>query len=113
MRLGITGHRGLTPDIERQVRQLLDEALRNEDPAELTGVSCTWGSLSRPQPCIQVRHQCCDADCSGGRPLGSAQGPVMNRQATVQVSLPVSRAPRSPGPFWATAASNWSAIRVS
>ncbi|MFF7638467.1 hypothetical protein ACFZB9_35770 [Kitasatospora sp. NPDC008050] len=40
MRIGITGHRGLTADIEREVRQLLEEALRTEDPAELTGVSC-------------------------------------------------------------------------
>ncbi|TQF07424.1 hypothetical protein E6W39_18025 [Kitasatospora acidiphila] len=38
--MGITGHRGLSAYVERQVRQLLHEALRNEDPAELTGVSC-------------------------------------------------------------------------
>jgi hypothetical protein len=40
MRIGITGHRGLTAEVEQQVRQLLEEALRDEDPAELTAVSC-------------------------------------------------------------------------
>jgi hypothetical protein len=40
MRIGITGHRGLSTDIELQVRQLIDEVLRDADPAELTGVSC-------------------------------------------------------------------------
>ncbi|MGW2631743.1 hypothetical protein ACWC2K_20730 [Streptomyces chattanoogensis] len=40
MRVGITGHRGLSAKVERQVRAMLDEAVRGYDPAELVGVSC-------------------------------------------------------------------------
>ncbi|MFE2247309.1 hypothetical protein [Streptomyces lavendulae] len=40
MRVGITGHRGLGADIERQVRDLLDSAVRGGDGADLVGVSC-------------------------------------------------------------------------
>jgi hypothetical protein len=40
MRVGITGHRGLDEDIERQVRALLDEAVSRYDAAELVAVSC-------------------------------------------------------------------------
>ncbi|MGW2255965.1 hypothetical protein ACWCXH_38345 [Kitasatospora sp. NPDC001660] len=39
MRIGITGHRGLNDDVERQVRQLLAAAL-DEQPGPLTGISC-------------------------------------------------------------------------
>ncbi|MGW5234514.1 hypothetical protein ACWEQU_20025 [Streptomyces nodosus] len=40
MRLGITGHRGLSAQVERTVRNALDDELRKCDPAELLGVSC-------------------------------------------------------------------------
>ncbi|UKY54938.1 hypothetical protein [Streptomyces inhibens] len=40
MRVGITGHRGLDQDVERQVRGLLDDAVREWEPAELVAVSC-------------------------------------------------------------------------
>ncbi|MFB6440388.1 hypothetical protein ACFCVY_27055 [Streptomyces sp. NPDC056411] len=40
MRVGITGHRGLGTEVERRVRDVLDQALDGYDPAELVGVSC-------------------------------------------------------------------------
>ncbi|MFI9328592.1 hypothetical protein ACIGZJ_13730 [Kitasatospora sp. NPDC052868] len=40
MRIGITGHRGLAPKVEEQVRQLLEGALAGEDSSLLTVVSC-------------------------------------------------------------------------
>ncbi|MFE6049363.1 hypothetical protein ACFQ6N_01240 [Kitasatospora sp. NPDC056446] len=39
MRIGITGHRGLTGDVEQQVRELLDAAVRACDGPDLTAVS--------------------------------------------------------------------------
>ncbi|WP_405538230.1 hypothetical protein [Streptomyces antimycoticus] len=39
MRLGITGHRGLSPETERLVRRALQEELARYGP-DLTGVSC-------------------------------------------------------------------------
>jgi hypothetical protein len=40
MRVGITGHRGLSNDVERQVRQLIAAVIREYDPSDLTGISC-------------------------------------------------------------------------
>jgi hypothetical protein len=40
MRVGITGHRGLSTQVEEQVRTLLAAQVRQYDPAELIGVSC-------------------------------------------------------------------------
>ena len=40
MRIGITGHRGLSRGVEQQVRQLLGEAVRELDPTDLVGISC-------------------------------------------------------------------------
>ncbi|MDI3422948.1 hypothetical protein QIT00_31140 [Streptomyces sp. B-S-A12] len=40
MRLGITGHRGLSAQVERMVRDTLDKELEQYDAAELCGVSC-------------------------------------------------------------------------
>ncbi|MEV7598524.1 hypothetical protein AB0O91_14200 [Kitasatospora sp. NPDC089797] len=40
MRIGITGHRGLSAEMEEQVRQLLGSSLASEDPSTLTIVSC-------------------------------------------------------------------------
>ncbi|MEI5098414.1 hypothetical protein RB200_06745 [Streptomyces sp. PmtG] len=40
MRVGITGHRGLSPDVEQNVRAMLNEVLSAYDPADLVGVSC-------------------------------------------------------------------------
>ncbi|MDH6130427.1 hypothetical protein [Kitasatospora sp. GP82] len=40
MRVGITGHRGLTGELEQQVRQLLDQEVHGLDSTELTAVSC-------------------------------------------------------------------------
>ncbi|MFE3505400.1 hypothetical protein [Kitasatospora sp. NPDC059160] len=40
MRIGITGHRGLTAEIEEQVRQLLGSSLPREEPSSLTVLSC-------------------------------------------------------------------------
>ncbi len=40
MRIGITGHRGLSTDVEEQVRALLADQVKEYDPAELVGVSC-------------------------------------------------------------------------
>jgi hypothetical protein len=40
MRVGITGHRGLSEDVEQRVRAMLDEAVRGFDAADLTAVSC-------------------------------------------------------------------------
>ncbi|MFJ8478258.1 hypothetical protein [Kitasatospora sp. NPDC094011] len=40
MRIGITGHRGLTTEIEGQVRQLLGSSLASQEPSGLTVVSC-------------------------------------------------------------------------
>ncbi|MFE6688038.1 hypothetical protein ACFVFQ_16370 [Streptomyces sp. NPDC057743] len=40
MRVGITGHRGLGPDVERRVRSMLEAAVSAYEPAELVGISC-------------------------------------------------------------------------
>lgn len=40
MRVGITGHRGLSPEVEERVRAMLDEAVRGYDASELVAVSC-------------------------------------------------------------------------
>lgn len=40
MKIGITGHRGLPPDVEKLVRRMLVEAIYPYVPAELIGVSC-------------------------------------------------------------------------
>lgn len=40
MRVGITGHRGLSQEVEQQVRQLLENVVREFDAAELIGISC-------------------------------------------------------------------------
>jgi hypothetical protein len=40
MRVGITGHRGLSPEVEARVRHLLDDQVKTYRPAELIGVSC-------------------------------------------------------------------------
>ncbi|WP_406509068.1 hypothetical protein [Streptomyces sp. NBC_00212] len=40
MRVGITGHRGLSTDVEVQVRALLAEAVSGYDAGELVAVSC-------------------------------------------------------------------------
>ncbi|MFF2348430.1 hypothetical protein ACFVVL_01495 [Kitasatospora sp. NPDC058115] len=40
MRIGITGHRGLSAELEHEVRQLLADALPTEDAGGLTVVSC-------------------------------------------------------------------------
>lgn len=39
MRVGITGHRGLRPEVEERVRQLLDDTVKNL-AGDLVGVSC-------------------------------------------------------------------------
>ncbi|WP_210577660.1 hypothetical protein [Streptomyces sp. GESEQ-4] len=40
MRVGITGHRGLSAEVEERVRAMLDEAVRGYDTSELVAVSC-------------------------------------------------------------------------
>ncbi|MGW2743855.1 hypothetical protein [Streptomyces sp. NPDC001450] len=40
MRVGITGHRGLSADVEERVRGMLAEAVKEYDPADLVAVSC-------------------------------------------------------------------------
>ncbi|MFE2095834.1 hypothetical protein [Streptomyces sp. NPDC059468] len=40
MRVGITGHRGLSADVEERVRGMLAEAVKEYDPAGLVAVSC-------------------------------------------------------------------------
>ncbi|MEW2079948.1 hypothetical protein AB0941_41615 [Streptomyces sp. NPDC013433] len=40
MRVGITGHRGLSEEVEKHVRALLLEAIKEYDLGELVGVSC-------------------------------------------------------------------------
>ncbi|MFJ3308302.1 hypothetical protein ACIPSA_35535 [Streptomyces sp. NPDC086549] len=40
MQVGITGHRGLSNEVETHVRALLADAIKEYDPAELVGVSC-------------------------------------------------------------------------
>lgn len=40
MRVGITGHRGLSAEVEEGVRTLLADAVSGYDAAELVGVSC-------------------------------------------------------------------------
>ncbi|MDR3083073.1 MAG: hypothetical protein LBV60_19500 [Streptomyces sp.] len=40
MRVGITGHRGLSTDVEEQVRALLVDQVKEYEPGELVGVSC-------------------------------------------------------------------------
>lgn len=40
MRVGITGHRGLSTQVEEQVRALLADQVSQYNPAELIGVSC-------------------------------------------------------------------------
>ncbi|MEU0744423.1 hypothetical protein [Streptomyces sp. NPDC006134] len=40
MRVGITGHRGLSMEVEARVRVLLADQIKTYEPAELTGVSC-------------------------------------------------------------------------
>jgi hypothetical protein len=39
MRVGITGHRGLSPEVEQRVRELLDDAVRHLG-GDVVGVSC-------------------------------------------------------------------------
>ncbi|MFE0043716.1 hypothetical protein [Streptomyces albireticuli] len=70
MRLGITGHRGLSPAVEHQVRQLLGQAVVSRAPSGLTVLSCladgpdTWlaeivlahgGTLEAVLPATQYR----------------------------------------------------------
>ncbi|MGW1005456.1 hypothetical protein [Streptomyces sp. NPDC002520] len=40
MRVGITGHRGLSTEVEERVRALLADAVSGYDAAELVAVSC-------------------------------------------------------------------------
>ncbi|MFK0142708.1 hypothetical protein [Streptomyces murinus] len=40
MRVGITGHRGLSTEVENRVRALLVDQVKSYAPAELIGVSC-------------------------------------------------------------------------
>lgn len=40
MRVGITGHRGLSTEVEARVRALLDEAVSGFDATDLVAVSC-------------------------------------------------------------------------
>ncbi|MFF7191439.1 hypothetical protein ACFZAR_41065 [Streptomyces sp. NPDC008222] len=40
MRLGITGHRGLSPKVESQVREQLAKVVADSDPKGLVGISC-------------------------------------------------------------------------
>ncbi|MPY53460.1 hypothetical protein [Streptomyces acidicola] len=40
MRVGITGHRGLSREVEQRVRRLLEEAISEFDATELVGISC-------------------------------------------------------------------------
>lgn len=40
MRVGITGHRGLSAKVEERVRAMLDEVVSGYAAAELVGVSC-------------------------------------------------------------------------
>ncbi|RMB86159.1 hypothetical protein [Streptomyces shenzhenensis] len=40
MRVGITGHRGLSKEVAQRVRAMLDEVVRDLDTADLTAVSC-------------------------------------------------------------------------
>ncbi|MFJ3973963.1 hypothetical protein [Streptomyces sp. NPDC090021] len=40
MRVGITGHRGLSTEVEQRVRALLEAAVSQYNAAELVGVSC-------------------------------------------------------------------------
>jgi hypothetical protein len=40
MRVGITGHRGLSTDVEAQVRELLAGALKAYPATDLVGVPC-------------------------------------------------------------------------
>ncbi|MFB9606749.1 hypothetical protein ACFFTQ_27680 [Streptomyces roseofulvus] len=40
MRVGITGHRGLSTEVEERVRVLLAEAVAAYEPSELVAVSC-------------------------------------------------------------------------
>lgn len=40
MRIGITGHRGLSPEVEQRARLALAEAIAAYEPAGLVGVSC-------------------------------------------------------------------------
>lgn len=71
MRVGITGHRGLSTNVENQVRALLAKAVNSFEPAELVGVSCladgpdTWfaqtvlahgGRLEAVIPATQYRN---------------------------------------------------------
>ncbi|MER7985838.1 hypothetical protein ABTY53_09600 [Streptomyces noursei] len=40
MRVGITGHRGLSAEVERRVREQLADAVNGYDPTKLVAVSC-------------------------------------------------------------------------
>ncbi|MET7858203.1 hypothetical protein ABZS81_13455 [Streptomyces sp. NPDC005318] len=40
MRLGITGHRGLSPEVEAQVRDELTKLVADCQPEDLVGISC-------------------------------------------------------------------------
>ncbi|MGV9557439.1 hypothetical protein [Streptomyces sp. NPDC003522] len=40
MRIGITGHRGLSEEVEERIRALLSEAVKGHAPGGLVGVSC-------------------------------------------------------------------------
>ncbi|MGP4001673.1 hypothetical protein [Streptomyces sp. 8N706] len=40
MRVGITGHRGLSSDVERAVRRLLATVVQEHDASALIGISC-------------------------------------------------------------------------
>ncbi|MGW5002505.1 hypothetical protein ACWEP8_33150 [Streptomyces hydrogenans] len=62
MRIGITGHRGLRPEVEAQVRALLTAEIQKRDPTHLTCVSCiadgpdTWAAqeVLRLGGCLEV-----------------------------------------------------------
>jgi hypothetical protein len=40
MKVGITGHRGLSTEVENQVQALLADQVQAYDPVELVGISC-------------------------------------------------------------------------
>ncbi len=50
MRVGITGHRGLSAATEEAVRGEMQALLRQYEPAELCGVSCLADGLMRGSP---------------------------------------------------------------
>ncbi len=81
LRIGITRHRGLTDELEAQVRRLLEDALPKKEPANLTVVSWAESASS-----TLVSASGFDPDASSTRaPLYVSMVRVLSGLCTVRI----------------------------